>query len=190
MYVRNITIVRGVGCSIGSVTPSSQGVLGSCIRNVTFDGITFDAPFKAVYIKSNPGDNGVGTVANIVYRNLNVVGSLWYPIWIGPQQEQQPHQQSKGCSFLFPLPGYNCTTNPRVSITNITIEDSQFALGVTLPGVFLCDPKNPCTGLTLRNVQNTGIWSIQDQYYCHNAAVQTIGSTFPKPNCSSKATEW
>jgi hypothetical protein len=77
----------------------------------------------AVYVKSNPGTVGVGTIQDITYKNLMVVGSLWYPIWIGPQQEQQPHQQGKGCSFLFPLKGHNCTTNPRVTIRNIKVLD-------------------------------------------------------------------
>lgn len=61
-------------CSfVSHFTIAIAGVLGSCIRNVVFDHITFHEPFKAVYIKSNPGDVGVGTVNNITYSNLRVV---------------------------------------------------------------------------------------------------------------------
>lgn len=83
VFVRNIKVTFGVGMSIGSIGP---GTTNPCIRNVTFENIDFDAPLKGVYIKTNPGDQGQGSVSDITYRNLTMRGALWYPIWIGPQQ--------------------------------------------------------------------------------------------------------
>ena len=76
-----------VGMSIGSVPPDDNV---NCIRNVVFNRITFKAPLKAIYIKTNPGNSGSGIIDSITYQNIQAHGSVWYPIWIGPQQERQP----------------------------------------------------------------------------------------------------
>ena len=78
--IRNMVIHYSVGATIGSVTPHPSV---SCIRNVTFQNVTFHEAIKAVYIKSNPGNHGTGIIDSIVYDNINVQGSIWYPIWIG-----------------------------------------------------------------------------------------------------------
>ncbi len=232
--------------------PVLPGALGSCIRNVVFDHITFHEPFKAIYIKSNPGDVGVGTVSNITYSNVHcvscllrhsfclrhsfvfvssctkscrtarlepcgtrfglghsksefvvIVRFLWFFLHIVQSGflcshlcvfyvlillshlcfcRQQPGQPSKGCSFTFPVRG-ECQTQPRVTISNIVIRDSVFEAGVTLPGVLYCDPANPCKGITLSNVSNTGVFAVQPTYFCKNAVVRSIGSTLPVPQC-------
>ena len=54
----------GVGMSIGSISPS---VDTECINNVTFRRVHFDTPFKAIYVKNNPGTVGDGIVSNILY---------------------------------------------------------------------------------------------------------------------------
>ncbi|RYY72377.1 hypothetical protein EON63_20950 [archaeon] len=43
-----------------------------------------------IYIKSNPGTNGTGIIEHIIYRNIYMDTPLWWPIWIGPQQQNQP----------------------------------------------------------------------------------------------------
>lgn len=53
VVVRNSTFVYGVGASIGSIGASDNY---NCIRNATFENITFESPFKAIYVKSNPGE--------------------------------------------------------------------------------------------------------------------------------------
>ncbi len=57
-------------------------------------------------------------------------------MWIGPQQEKQPGAPGTGCSFLFPV-DMNCSTQPRVTVTGITLEDITFLDGHTLPGTNL-----------------------------------------------------
>jgi len=81
MHVENITVVFGVGMSIGSVPPSKDH---ACINGVTFKNISFSYPFKAIYIKTNPG-TGSGEVSNILYENIVVDTPIWWGIYIGPQ---------------------------------------------------------------------------------------------------------
>ena len=57
----------GVGMTIGTVPPRSEV---NCIRNVTFRNIVQHRPFKAIYIKTNPGDSGSGIIENILYENF------------------------------------------------------------------------------------------------------------------------
>ena len=64
--------------------------------------IHFEHPIKAIYVKPNPGNSGSGIIDSITYRNITGNYALWYPIWIGPQQQQQPGSNGTGCSFLYP----------------------------------------------------------------------------------------
>ena len=181
MLVQNMTVDFSVGMSIGSVPPHEHV---NCVRNITFRDVTFDEAIKAIYVKSNPGDSGSGIIDNILYANISVFSSLWYPIWIGPQQQKQPGTNGTGCSFFYPEDP-TCPTNPRVTISNIHILDSTFSNGDTLPGVFLCDPINPCSGIVLDNVVNTGTFRVQNSYACHNADVKSMGTTIPIARCGS-----
>jgi len=72
--------------SIGSVPPN-PGV--NCIRNVTFRNITFEKPFKAIYVKPNPGTRGMGLIADITYENIEIHNALWWAVFIGTQQQHQ-----------------------------------------------------------------------------------------------------
>ena len=71
--------------TIGSVPPN---INTACIRDVTFRNISFDTPIKAVYIKTNPGDQGDGYIENILYENLKIDTPIWWGIYIGPQQQK------------------------------------------------------------------------------------------------------
>lgn len=53
MLVEDIRVKLGVGMSVGSVPPSLNH---ACIRNITFKNVFFDHPFKAIYVKTNPGN--------------------------------------------------------------------------------------------------------------------------------------
>jgi len=55
VLAEDIEVTLGVGMSIGSVPPS---VNHACIKDVTFRNVKFNYPFKAIYVKSNPGDAG------------------------------------------------------------------------------------------------------------------------------------
>lgn len=85
MTIRNLTVHYSVGLTIGSVPPD---INVNCIKNILFEDVTMYNAIKGLYVKSNPGLIGTGIIEGITYRNITVEGSLWYPIWIGPQVRQ------------------------------------------------------------------------------------------------------
>jgi len=178
MTISNSVVTASVGMTIGSVPPNTNI---NCVQDILFENITFTDAIKALYIKSNPGTNGRGIINNITYRNIVVDGSLWYPVWIGPQQQHQPHSSGTGCSFLYPIVPV-CPTQPLVTISNITLENVAFSGGLTLPGVLLCDPATPCTGFRFINVTNTGPFLVSPSYVCENVQGTTDNVT-PAPGC-------
>lgn len=178
IVVRDVNVFWAVGMTIGSVPPHDPP---NCVKNVTFERITFKNPFKAVYIKSNPGTVGSGVIQDITYRDMHVDGSLWYPLWIGPQQQEQPgHGANTGCSFFFPL-NTTCPTQPRVSISGVTLQNVTFVNSLLLPGVILCDPLTPCTNFQFTDVTNSGLFLVQKSYYCQNVQGSHSGTTEPAP---------
>ena len=64
MLIERVNVTYGVGMTIGSVPPN-DGV--NCVRNITFRDVDFNLPFKAIYIKTNPGDSGSGIIEKIFY---------------------------------------------------------------------------------------------------------------------------
>ena len=113
--------------TIGSVLPRDDF---SCIRNVQFLNHKFYHPFKAVYVKNNPGittsmlPGSGGEISNILYDNLEIFSPIWWAIYIGPQQQKQPATHGgyagPGC-LLYPLTP--CETNNLVSIDDITLRN-------------------------------------------------------------------
>ena len=87
ILVENASVRHGVGMTIGSVPPNPAT---NCVRNVTFRNVHFDEPYKAIYVKTNPGENGDGVIANIVYEHMYVNKPIWWGVYIGPQQQEQP----------------------------------------------------------------------------------------------------
>ena len=72
--VENMKIHLGVGMSIGSVPPS---LAHNCVNNITFRNIDFNYPLKAIYVKTNPGEEGTGMISNIHYENIKIHSSVW-----------------------------------------------------------------------------------------------------------------
>ena len=89
VIVRDCNIWFGVGMTIGSVPASDKYY---CVNNVTFSNHKFYHPWKAVYVKTNPGTTqsmlpgSGGIISNIVYENLEIHHPMWWSIYIGPQQ--------------------------------------------------------------------------------------------------------
>ena len=183
MTIRNVHVNFGVGMTIGSVPPNNNV---NCVRNITFENITFEHPLKSVYIKSNPGESGSGIVDSITYRHIRATWPLWYPLWIGPQQQRQPGTAGTGCNFLYPIVN-ECPTQPRVSISNIMLDDVVFENGITLPGVMLANASTPYTNFKFTNVTNTGFLSgkflLDQNYVCENVLGVADNTTSPLPAC-------
>ena len=116
-------------------------------------------PLKAIYIKSNPGDAGTGIIEDITYKNIEIKQTIWWTIWIGPQQQNQPGKNSTntGCNFLYPFVPV-CPTNPLVTIRNIQLENIAAVDTIPLlesPGVIICNSENPCENINFINVTNS-----------------------------------
>ena len=186
MTIRNSVVAYGVGMTIGSVPPSDNV---NCVKDILFENIRFEHPIKALYIKSNPGDHGTGVIDSITYRNITAKYPLWYPIWIGPQQQEQPGTAGTGCSFFYPIVD-ECPTQPRVSITNILLENISFVDGVTLPGVLLANATTPYTGFKFNNVTSHGVvdgeFLLQQNYVCKNVQGTGDSLTTPLPPCFTR----
>ena len=167
VLVENSFIKYGVGMSIGSVTPN---VNINCIKNVTFRNIVFKDPLKAIYIKANPGDDGTGIISNILYENIEIYNALWWAIFIGPQQQKQPHKEEKSCSFFFPLNGTQCIANPRITIQDITLRNVNIYDGILSTGILVCSAANPCSNFLFDNVNvyNRSVFPVSNGYLCEN----------------------
>eukprot|EP00607_Mallomonas_marina_P007483 CAMPEP_0182416468 /NCGR_PEP_ID=MMETSP1167-20130531/758_1 /TAXON_ID=2988 /ORGANISM="Mallomonas Sp, Strain CCMP3275" /LENGTH=501 /DNA_ID=CAMNT_0024589239 /DNA_START=408 /DNA_END=1913 /DNA_ORIENTATION=- len=156
IHISDIRVYHGAGLSIGSVPPSQYY---TCVRNVVFENIVLERPFKGVYIKTNPGSTGGGEITNISFNNIRMHNVLWWPVYIGPQQQKQPtdegdDDQSNGCIF-YPTESY-CPTQPLVTISHIYLNDVVATKSITYynaPGVVRCDVSAPCSDIHFTNVQ-------------------------------------
>ena len=150
MVIENSVVTFGVGMTIGSVPPH-PGV--NCVRNITFRSINFTAPIKGVYVKTNPGSSGTGLITDITYQDLVMDEPLWWGVYIGPQQQEQPGGYGPGC-MLYPL-DQECPTQPLVTVANITLRNVQVSAAmcasvagvvapaparVALPRLCVCHP--------------------------------------------------
>ena len=181
ILIEDCYVKYGVGMSIGSVPPNNNN---NCIRNVTFRNIKFQDPFKAIYIKPNPGDHGTGIISNILYENIEIHNALWWAIFIGTQQQHQPHDKGTPCSFFYPLPFTECITNPRVTIENITLRNVKIFGGIFSPGIMICNATNPCHNFVFDNVNAYGrsYFPISQGYLCQNINGTVKNSTLA-PSC-------
>lgn len=178
MLIERMTVRYGVGMSIGSVSPSKYV---NCIDNITFRGVDFTYPMKAIYVKPNPGDSGTASITNIHYEDFEIKTPVWYGIYVGPQQMREPDGGGTGC-MLYPLGGdEHCPTNPLVTIANVSLRNVTMTGGV-FPPVMRCNETNPCTGFEFVDVQ------ISDRpgdegWICENVQGSEQGSTSPSTGC-------
>lgn len=154
--VHNNEITYSTGLSVGSVPPNPDF---NCVKNVTFSYNKLNKPFKAIYIKTNPGTEGSGSIENINYNNIYINNTLWYTIWIGPQQQNQPGTSDTptGCNFLYPYIK-TCPTQPLITLKNIELKNIMAENTLPLfqsPGVILCNQTNPCQKFFFENVTNS-----------------------------------
>jgi hypothetical protein len=118
-------------------------------------------------------------------QDIVIDDPLWWAIWIGPQQQQQPGSAGTGCSFLFPLNGTLCPTDPEVTITNITLRNVKVNNALLSPGILLMNASNPGTNWTFDGVvfNNVSTWPVPGNFLCENVAGIATGGTFPVPPC-------
>ena len=89
IMVRDLEVFFGIGMTIGTVTARSSF---SCVKNVTFQNVTFHHPLKAIYIKQNPpyppgtvlGPGEGGMISDITYLDIKINNPIWWNVYIGP----------------------------------------------------------------------------------------------------------
>jgi len=179
---QNITIedsivLFGVGASMGSVPPNT-GV--NCIRDVRISNITFTAPTKTLYVKTNGGDRGTGIIEGIHYRNITAKDGFWYPIYVGPQQQEEPDGAGDG---WWPA------TQPRVSVNNITFDGIHMQDVLwPQPGVLRCNATNPCDGIDFFDVSlHSSIWNSTTFNWVCEQTHGTFQTLSPMPACNNTA---
>ena len=141
-------------------------------------------PLKGIYVKTNPGNEGDGVIADIIYENVTMVKPVWWAVYLGPQQQKQPDGGGPGC-MLYPFdPKGTCGTQPRINITNVVLRNVNIEKSLLFPFIFRCNKTNPCRGITLDNV-HAHKWRIGKKdkgYVCEN--VEMIQrDNYPKVEC-------
>jgi hypothetical protein len=184
--IEDIRITYGVGVSMGSVPPDPGN---NCISGVVARRLHFESPLKAIYIKPNPAKSdptATGEISNITYEDVDIYNPIWWSIWVGTQQQQQPGSAGTGCSFLYPLDNTTCPTDPQVSVFNITLRRVNI-YNSNSPGVLLMNVSNPGRNFLWEDVvyQNISGWPIGNDYICENIQGKSIGKTTPIPPCFS-----
>ena len=192
VLVEDCLQVGGAGMSVGSVPPNEDT---NCIQNVVFRNIVFQSPLKAIYIKTNSGDNGDGRIYNITYENIYMYQDpelfpehafLW-PIYIGPQQQKEPNGGGDGCFIEF----IRCPTQPRVNLTTVFLRNVTAVNSVlTNPAVLNCNYTNPCTDFVFNDVKfiNVSYAPWDELYVCKNVYGEFNGCD-PKPICFENVTD-
>lgn len=149
-------VLTGFGASIGSVGPHETR---PCVDNVVFKNISMPGTGKGIYIKSNKSDcNGKvsSSITNILYDSIHIKDPFWWPIWIGPQQQHEPHQYLDGaCSLQYPIDGSICPTQGCTKFENITLRNVFIEDPMLSPGVILGNSSNPMKNILFDNVTMT-----------------------------------
>lgn len=186
VVVRDMEIWFGVGLSIGSI-PADDAY--NCVNNITFSNSKFHHPLKAIYVKTNPGvttsmlPGSGGKITNVLYENLEIFRPIWWTIYIGPQQQNQPGPSDDPGCLLYPL--VPCDTQPLVDVKNITLRNIQSYGSLLPPGIIRCNSTNPCTGFVFENVKAHGWWRIFGLNYIVENVEGTVIHSKPDPGFKS-----
>ena len=130
---------------------------------------------------------------------MHIKQPVWWPIWIGPQQQHEPHKSLGGrCSLDYPLDSTVCPTQGCTNFENITLKDILIEDPLLSPGVILGNASNPMKNILFENVTMTvpmkhflahGRLPFHDKrfpfggtYQCENV-VGTCKGCNPVPNC-------
>jgi polygalacturonase len=166
VLIERISVFLGVGLSIGSVPPT---VSLRCVRNVTFRHINAVEPLKFIYIKTGESssednsNNGAALIENITYENMKATSPVFWPIYLGPQQQSEPDGTGQGWIQV--------PTNPDVTIRNIVFRNITVINNRLRAGVLRCNSTNPCTGIVFSNViVEGGLSEIDGGYICDDSS--------------------
>ena len=103
---------------------------------------------------------------------------IWWGIYIGPQQQEQPDGTGPGC-MTYPFGG--CATQPMVGLHRITLRNINQHNSLLPPGVIRCNEANPCTDFVFDNVHSSGWWKYLKFNYISQNIEGTIRNSTPRP---------
>lgn len=149
-----------------------------------------EKPFKGIYLKSNPGDSGSGIIEDILYQNITMNKPIWWALYLGPQQQEQPDGGGPGCMFYPFGRRSSCATQPRVTMRNIKFKDIHIKNSLLFPILMRCNESNICKNISFENVQAHG-WGIGKKdkgYVCEHVEGSQINS-YPKLDCLTEIKE-
>eukprot|EP01012_Entosiphon_sulcatum_P014137 TRINITY_DN19232_c0_g1_i1.p2 TRINITY_DN19232_c0_g1~~TRINITY_DN19232_c0_g1_i1.p2 ORF type:complete len:285 (-),score=45.01 TRINITY_DN19232_c0_g1_i1:196-1050(-) len=178
--------LTGFGASIGSVPPRDPP---NCVRNVTIRNVTMPGTGKGIYVKSNPecdaaNPNKTAVIEAVLYEDVRILHPVWWAIWIGPQQQHEPHTDlGRKCALDYPIDPH-CPTQGCVTFSNITLRRVSIESPLLSPGVVLGNATNPMRQVTFEDVvvRNASTFPFGG-YQCEFAALRAVGSTSPVPDC-------
>ena len=178
------TVLTGMGASIGSVPPHPAH---NCVRDIVFRNISMPHTGKGIYIKSNPecAPGATAEITNILYEDIAITRAVWWPIWIGPQQQHEPGQAlGDKCGLAYPIEKH-CPTQACVTFSNITLRNVRVEQPLLSPGVILGNASNPMRTVVFDNVvvSGGGDYPFGPDYQCAHAHVSAVGGTRPAPAC-------
>ena len=125
----------------------------------------------------------------MLYENVYISNPKWYPIWIGPQQQHEPHTDlGDECSLAYPLvdhcPTVPCVTFDDIRLVNVSVENP--AMG-KIAGVVLGNESNPIANLRFENVHVGSSKVIDDgdesSYICSNVGTFVSSDSSPELVC-------
>ena len=112
---------------------------------------------SGIYIKPDNVmncNNRSGQITNILYEDIHILSPFWWAVWIGPQQQHEPHtKRGAKCSLFWPIEGYGeCPSPGCVDMENITLRNVHIYEPVLSPGVILGNETNPIRNLVFDHV--------------------------------------
>ena len=158
------------------------------MRNVTFKNISMPNTAKGIYIKSNPTcvAGSTGEITDIVYEDVTMTDPVWWPIWIGPQQQQEPGSKlGRDCALQYPLgqcPTQGCVTFSNITLRRVTVKGHA----LFSPGVLLGNASNPMRNVVFEDVvfeNPAGRLPFPGGYKCESVDGVVLGRTSPVPSC-------
>eukprot|EP00041_Stephanoeca_diplocostata_P020843 m.474677 g.474677 ORF g.474677 m.474677 type:complete len:353 (-) comp21678_c0_seq10:155-1213(-) len=147
VVVRNMQCIGGHGVSIGSIRHGH-------VSNVTVENVTFVGGENGCRIKTYP--NNTGLVENVFYGNITLTSNE-NPILIDGKycpKSQKPYPCPQG--------------SHAVVIRNVTFENIVGSGTGDIVGTFDCSSLQPCTDITLQNINLTSTRSSDPQFSCTN----------------------
>ena len=152
VLVERVELV-GFGASIGSVGPTDDR---ACVDGVTMRDVAMPGTGKGIYVKSN-GDDCRGDessqISNLLFENFTISRPWWFAVWIGPQQQHEPHTDlGLDCALAYPLGGTRCPTQACVDFENIVLRDVRVDAPYLSPGALLGNASNPMRGVVFDRV--------------------------------------